>query len=54
VFKTVRLFAGSFYATLSTRGGIIGIRRIQDSWPDLPNSLDAVMSTSRYVYFFKV
>ena len=30
------------------------VRRIQDTWPDLPTHLDAVMSTSRFVYFFKV
>jgi len=46
--------AGEFYARLTTYGVIMDMRRIRDTWPELPNSLDAVMSTSRYVYFFKV
>jgi len=45
---------GPFYATLSHYGTIIDIRRIRDTWSQLPTPLDAVMSNNRYVYFFKV
>jgi len=54
VFKTVWLCVGEFYARLSTSGTIVDIQRIQDTWPELPTPLDAVMSTSRFVYFFQV
>lgn len=51
--NTIYAFKGAFYATLSHSGVIVEIRRIQERWPQLPASLDAVMATSRYVYFFK-
>lgn len=51
--STIYAFKGAFYARLSPRGAIVDVRRIQETWPDLPTSLDAVMSTNRYVYFFK-
>ena len=46
--------AGESYARLSRDRVIIDVRRIQDTWPDLPTHLNAVLSTKAYVYFFKV
>jgi len=46
--------AGPFCTKLSHYGAIIDIRLIRHVWPQLPDHLDTVMATNRYVYFFKV